>query len=878
LIKINTFCIKKYAGILPSKSSHSNIEMFTLFSKAFCGLYYSPSVFWASVFSRLTYLYAAFNLSENSLLNRGIFSAYRDVMQLYDIFGPIITITRTDASIDDDSFYDYMRMDIFVLPQSDSIPTLLDSTEPNQFFHYDPLKLDTGEHLSSNIPNFVVLMGFAVICNELNDFYMDKYQEALFVPEQGKYLLKSNASYKVNLFNKNNKGLSNKPPSLRGSDGKDNKDYETEFRSMRKKNWLKDPVDKCLIFDLQLKVQYVEGYGKTSDIEKWYTLAELAKSIFYDSNDQVNKFYQMDESFGKIIRFLQNPMNLKDFIRIPFSSLQNYVHRSERNEDIAEGIPKDVKTLFSKIFGLYAFEHVGTNDDELEDTTSTSRISRPMAIKFGSTERKLFKAAQTVRAKNTEVNVSSQSETICRTTVMSMYDQATIHAEKFLESIAIALAGEKTGLEIKPKYLELTHLYGKSVVFGNSASLLVQQVKKILTSDTIHEALVSDEAMTPENMLVEDDELIVENSQNEGQSKKDIDKQSKSKSTANQKTKFDGFLKVAFNDESMVTKKFQEMMNFDNDGEENYEEPWSIIETANIINETNEKKRLSNIPPENNFLQQCSQNNEKSDINEKTSEQLEIQLDESKAIKVVNELTSKIPRRSKKSKQVSIEYPKKSNRELIDDDICIIDTFMDKATKEELMYTRLNIDLRLDYIVTNKVLEAKFTNETNMLIEAMDNYNDFTEGGNFCLEVLTFGKKTRSNLDTRRSILKMFNRPEYPNDPLIELEENGKQLGEFEYIFIVDAETDEQRDDFSDINKKCQNMVHEHNKFQDEYVWECSRIQTDYQYKSLWFHVKSTEKEVRMATPEHRELSGMNHNFTESCESSENEDVKKVAV
>jgi hypothetical protein len=73
--------------------------------------------------------------------------------------------------------------------------------------------------------------------------------------------------------------------------------------------------------------------------------------------------------------------------------------------------------------------------------------------------------------------------------VNAMYDQATIHAEKFFECVAIANAKNALCMEIDESDVFAGHSFGTAAVFGNAAGHLVAQVKKTFSSDEFVNAM-----------------------------------------------------------------------------------------------------------------------------------------------------------------------------------------------------------------------------------------------------------------------------------------------------------------------------------------------------------------------------------------------------
>jgi hypothetical protein len=1003
--------------------------MFALFSKAFAGLYYSPTLFWSSILSRLTYLHSGFNLSQEALCQRGMFSAYRDVLLCYRNFGPIIPIPSKLKTVPDgwDSFFDLMTTDFFVFPSSEDIPT--DGKKSDNFFHYDPSKLDKGEHLSSNIPTFFALIGLAIISYEINEYYVENDHLPLINLKLDNYILLSNACLVRKLFVLS-EVAKDVPKVMIGGD--ENKSFESEFRSLKKKHWFHDPKEMCFLENMQtkfcfVKVRHMRDRIKGSDWyhqQKFMTISELAVTVFSQSVDfQSNKFFRLDKSFLRIVKHLLSPTNLRELMRIPFTSLQPFVHRTKKGS-----LPQETIKIFQQIFG----------EDSTEEPEDVDRavIERPLAIRFGPAEKKLFRAAFNKLGGTTTQDVSKEN---IQKTVRAMHDQAAVHAEKLLECLVIANTGASLMVPLSENIQFLVNNFGNTPILGNSAARLVNRIRTCFEDQACQDAFRKDFSSLPP--LIDQAEATTADQEKEANQKR-----SKLK-VKEDKINFTLCLqKAAFTSESNFTSKFQELMNLNS--VDSPSESWmNILDTTQFEKiepidvegeeehnkkrkstpksdgsvgkeQDSNKKRISNskrkkladtakdkkyeycgsvkrkarrgakvndlvLPlgntPVGNDDELGADNNESNDSNDSTLENdkngdndgswdkvaannpdvgndevvlndmhedeqedddgswdkvaannpdvgndevvlndmdedeqeddnededeqedddededeqedddedededkdknrelVEIQQDETMATLVENKESYKIARCSK---QELIEVPQKSNQKLIDAAKREIVSLMEKAPEVILLSFRLNIEVRLDYTINSPMKDKLYFKEINQLIELRDTYNAATEDGNYRLDVLTFGKKVNAGNVQRRTVLKMFNRPKYPNDPLIELDNNGKQIGKFEYIFLEDIDSDDQEIDFIELNKQCKKKVQEHNESQGEYVWECSKVLRDFQYKNQWFHVKSTSKFVHMATPEQKELSGMNNNFIPAFESLDIDDIEKIPV
>jgi hypothetical protein len=451
--------------------------MYTLFSKAFAGLYYSPTLFWSSILSRLTYLHSAFNLSQEALCQRGMFSAYRDVLLCYRKFGPIIPIhSKLKATPDGwDSFFDLMTTDYFVFPSSEDIPVVTsDGKKNDQFFHYDPSKLEKGEHLSSNIPTFFALIGLAIISYEINEYYIEKDHLPLINIELNKYILLSNACLQRKLFVVSEVTKKETPKVMIG--GIEIGTFEEEFRNLKKKHWFHNPDQMCFLQNLQtkfcfVKVRDVRDRAKGSNWhshQKFMTISELANQLFSKSVDiQTHKFFQLDKSFLKIVTYLLSPTNLRELLRIPFTSLQPFIHRTKKQGSL----PKETIKMFQTIFGDGNYDKsaslpgISTEEPEFE---------RPVALRFGPVEKKLFRSAFNKHGGITTQDVSRKN---IQKTVSAMQDQAVVHAEKLLECLVIANTGSSLMVPVNEKILFSVNDFGITPILGNSAARLVKQIQ-----------------------------------------------------------------------------------------------------------------------------------------------------------------------------------------------------------------------------------------------------------------------------------------------------------------------------------------------------------------------------------------------------------------
>jgi hypothetical protein len=112
---------------------------------------------------------------------------------LFDKFGPIVPIPSTMVDHDNNSkqFHDYISIDLFACPTD-----LMEKISRETFHIYNPLKLQPIEHLSSNILNFVVVIGLAMLMYETNERVLNSKNSdgPLFHVDENKFIFRCNAS------------------------------------------------------------------------------------------------------------------------------------------------------------------------------------------------------------------------------------------------------------------------------------------------------------------------------------------------------------------------------------------------------------------------------------------------------------------------------------------------------------------------------------------------------------------------------------------------------------------------------------------------------------------------------------------------------------
>jgi hypothetical protein len=161
-----------------------------------------------------------------------------------------------------------------------------------------------------------------------------KLNEEIFALDPEKYVMLSNSSSIYKKFHNQDNKLNVKYPQvyLTGGLGT-NTEFEKQFRSKYRKNWLKDPTSFCYVRDLQLLV----GFFKVSDLRArlknpktklppipMKTIFDLAIEIFTSPLPTKHEFFSMDESFLQIVNHLRNPYILKEMLRIPHSSVEQF--------------------------------------------------------------------------------------------------------------------------------------------------------------------------------------------------------------------------------------------------------------------------------------------------------------------------------------------------------------------------------------------------------------------------------------------------------------------------------------------------------------------------------------------------------------------------
>lgn len=362
-----------------------NATHFGIFARAFCALLYSPTIALSHAYAKVLHLYSGQTILFYYLAERCMFSMYRDVLSLYNTFGPVIPVPiKLKENVETRQFYELMVMDVFATGQKVS--------RSRQSFHrYKPKDIGGKlEHLSSNIPNFLSLISIAVLLYDCNDVHYDKWFKQdmkkkkkeenkkkskgnkgakknkstetveddedesncyLFeIQDDDKYIMLTNKRQVCELFH--TKALKvDKEKETEEEILVDDKSFEAKFRSkfVVKKGCLKSEETICYVNDLQLKIGFVlvkdwKARNKSSRPKKFYTLLELAEIIFDGRFKETHPFWNMDSSFDLMIAYLKDKEKLIDFLRLPVTKIQDSAGGK------AATLKKQKANIFSEIF------------------------------------------------------------------------------------------------------------------------------------------------------------------------------------------------------------------------------------------------------------------------------------------------------------------------------------------------------------------------------------------------------------------------------------------------------------------------------------------------------------------------------------------------
>jgi hypothetical protein len=142
---------------------HQNDIFCNLFGKAFGSIYCQPTILWSSVFGRQVYATSGHsNLAYGEIKDRSLYASYYDIVRLKNKFGAIIPLPPVVSMKEWQMFFNIMALDLFELPEN--VPKSNKYIRFEDFHYYDPnLFSSQNLHLSSNIPNYVAVIGTALL-------------------------------------------------------------------------------------------------------------------------------------------------------------------------------------------------------------------------------------------------------------------------------------------------------------------------------------------------------------------------------------------------------------------------------------------------------------------------------------------------------------------------------------------------------------------------------------------------------------------------------------------------------------------------------------------------------------------------------------------
>lgn len=435
---------------MPSQESEETLDWYEIYHDAFTALYYVPTVTWGTVLSKLIVQFSNFNLRDRVMYERCVYSAYRDVMKLYKNFGPIVSVWN-ELLNPSHPMFDFGRLmtsDIFRYPKS-----MDDNNEDHmkkKFHNYDLDNME-GRHLSSNIPNFVLLIGLATTLYEMIEYIYTKTKTQIIPIDDEAYILRSNVRQFKKTFELSDKGRPKKDTEEKALINPNDNNYEVSFRQVQRKTMIKNPADFCYL-SLQCKIAFIKFkdsrlVGKTEkqtdDGLKWLTIQDLAHELFLQPYNDNHPFYKLDKSFIEIVKYLQNPVNMKEMMLNPMSEFGNLT--CYRKASLGE-----VKNNILKIFGQVEQDSTvagGTEAGGVGQTAAAAQIEtnqqeeylpRPKPYLFSQSEIQFYKQLVEFHAAKTEVRINKDSpEDVHQVTKLAMLELAEVLCEKMLTVIAI---------------------------------------------------------------------------------------------------------------------------------------------------------------------------------------------------------------------------------------------------------------------------------------------------------------------------------------------------------------------------------------------------------------------------------------------------------
>jgi hypothetical protein len=443
-------------------------------------------------------------------------SAFKEIVDLKTHFGSIIPVPRKWVVPGNKlfPFYKLMMLDIFLYPEDAKKKATKTYPWIDDFHHYDVKQLLAEDHLSGNIPTFVVVIGTAIMFyfsleNHIQKELIEKRNEwkkkkhrpfsvdiGKFSIEMDKHLIRHYCSKAKSKFQLNN---APKPEILtRDMALTSGGEFEDVVRHKNfKKGYLKDPEECCYLTDFQMKFYFIkwshEMVGTKSHPEKYqlFTIFELAKYVFdrfgnenppkksgvdtFDGNPLVS----LDAHFFKLVKYFSDAKNLREYLRTPYNSLKKIGGRTSFSEE-----------SISEVYQILGLEST-------EKMRSQQLCS--ISVQVSKLDKQHFEKNVMMRriySDNFDHESKKRTHELDRSYVTdstkACMDLGTQMLEKGIKLLFAAKCSQMIQHDVRSKFLHLLDYVGTDPVFDNMAGKLATSLYNKFDSVKFEEVIAKE--------------------------------------------------------------------------------------------------------------------------------------------------------------------------------------------------------------------------------------------------------------------------------------------------------------------------------------------------------------------------------------------------
>lgn len=365
---ISKTIVQNYAGLFPKIPKYMNEFYYQTFSKAFVAFVYSPSIFLAGLNSKIVFNKSNCLCPELYSRMRIFHPAFVTVAKIIIDHSILIPVPLT-LKLKMPELFDFMTTDYHHFRETDDRKKM----ETHDTHIYDLKRVESKEHFSSNIPQFLYIVGFIVMFHNL---WIEE-QGQLDLPyaiDDDNYIMCSNWNNKKDLSHVR----AANPTQKKNAFVKSYAGWEVEekFRKAHfQKGDLKDFTNTDYMSSYMPSIGFVKAnefrkyfIGKKASVpvpSKEYTYYELVKIIFDDSKPKTgHPFFFMDRNIPIIIKHFSMEQ-YRQWTSKPLHNIGSLVAKKGNKDAKLETLGLKVKTTKEKHKDKVEFEQpfvFGTSD------------------------------------------------------------------------------------------------------------------------------------------------------------------------------------------------------------------------------------------------------------------------------------------------------------------------------------------------------------------------------------------------------------------------------------------------------------------------------------------------------------------------------------